>query len=157
ALALAAMDRAEAVDAADAAIELALASRQGRIMQRVARLCGEVALVRRDVAQAAEAFERALQMVEGLPFDAAETVAVYAGRLAAGRASPGELEAALELLPTALQDGETTWQLKRLIDAWFFQPTTRCSQEAWDALLIAARARVDLPPERLAALIHLRG
>jgi tetratricopeptide (TPR) repeat protein len=157
ALALAAMERAEAVDAADAAIELALASRQGRIMQRVARLCGEVALVRRDTAQAAEAFERALQMVEGLPFDAAETVAVYAGRLAAGSATHGELDAALELLPSALQDGETAWQLKRLIDAWFFQPTARCSQEAWESLLIAARARVDLPAERLSALILLRG
>lgn len=156
ALALAAMERAEAVDAADAAIELALASRQGRVMQRVARLCGEVALARRDAAQAAEAFDRALQMVEGLPFDAAETVAVYAGRLAAGSASPGELEAALELLPTALQDGETAWQLQRLIDAWLFHPATRCSDEAWDALLIAARARVDLPPERLTALTHLR-
>ncbi|MCK6520384.1 hypothetical protein L6R49_02985 [Myxococcota bacterium] len=157
ALALAAMERAEAVDAADAAIELALASRQGRVMQRVARLCGEVALIRRDFAQAAEAFERALQMVEGLPFDAAETVAVYAGRLAAGSASPGELEAALELLPTALQDGETAWQLQRLIDAWFVHPTTGCSQEAWDALLTAARLRVDLPQERLSALIRLRG
>jgi tetratricopeptide (TPR) repeat protein len=157
ALALAAMDRAEAEDAADTAIELALASRQGRVMQRVARLCGEVALVRRNPTQAAEAFERAMQMVEGLPFDAAETVAVYAGRLAAGSASAGELEAALELLPTALQDGETPWQLKRLIDAWLDHPTVRCSQEAWDALLIAARARVDLPPERLSALVLLRG
>ena len=86
-----------------------------------------------------------------------KTVAVYAGRLAAGSATHGELDAALELLPSALQDGETAWQLKRLIDAWFFQPTARCSQEAWESLLIAARARVDLPAERLSALILLRG
>jgi tetratricopeptide (TPR) repeat protein len=129
---------------------------------RVSRSAGETLLLLRDRDAARAAFARALSEAEGdaegaLAFPPEDRLGVIVGLFACGVVDPALARTALTIAPAALHDANAWWDLPRLVGALAHVTGSlreRDEQHAADAILAAARQRVDCAVEPVAARFH---